>query len=77
MPTKPRVEYDDYHGSPYDRGGADAYYRRPIDPHIWPDGTYSGTRTEMKDMTREELEAYYQGFNDTIDAGHFKDWGVE
>ena len=39
------------HGSPSDRGSADAYYGRPYDPHYWPEGTYKGTRVSAKDMT--------------------------
>lgn len=29
------------HGSPQDRGSADAYYSRRFDPHWWPEGTGS------------------------------------
>ena len=36
-------ERDESHGSPFDRGSADAYYGRPKDPHSWPYGTYKGT----------------------------------
>ena len=28
-------KYDTSHGSPYDRGRADAYYGRQLNPHLW------------------------------------------
>ena len=67
-------EYD-YHGGPYDRGGADSYYRRPRVPHKWPEGTMKGEKVEGKDMTPEEREAYYAGFDENEKNGDFKDWG--
>jgi hypothetical protein len=67
-------EYDDTHGGPYDRGGADSYYRRQFDPHYWPEGTMQGTRVEMKDMTPEEIAAYTKGYNDNEESGMFKEW---
>ena len=62
-------------GAPYDRGGADSYYRRSFDPHYYAFGTGKGTRTEMQDMTPEEIVAYTKGFNENEEAGDFKDWG--
>ena len=49
------------HGSPHDRGGADAYYGRTYDPHYWPNGTYRGERIEMLEMKPEEIVAYTKG----------------
>ena len=63
------------HGSPYDRGGADSYYRRPFDPHWWPEGTQKGTRVELKDMSVEAILEYNRGFKDNEEAQDFKDWG--
>jgi hypothetical protein len=60
------------HGSPEDRGGADAYYGRAIDPHYWPDGTYNGKRVEKDNMTRSQIEAYLKAYED---QDYFKDWG--
>lgn len=67
--------YDKRHGGPYDRGGADSYYRRPFDPHYYTQGSYHGTKVEMADMTAEEITAYTAGFNDNEELGDFKDWG--
>jgi hypothetical protein len=60
------------HGSPEDRGGADAYYGRAIDPHYWPDGTYNGKRVEAAQMTATQCEEYYQAY---LAQDYFKDWG--
>ena len=55
--------------SAYDRGGADAYYRRPCRPHY-----YNGTeRVEITDKESPEYQAYVQGARDEVGN---KDWGV-
>jgi hypothetical protein len=59
--------YPEWHGSPYDRGDADAYYSREKDPHYWPDGSYVGIRIEKKEMTAKELEAYHFGYDNCTD----------
>jgi len=68
-------KWDERHGGPYDRGGADSYYRRGIDPHYFIGATYQGTRVEKEDMTQSEIDAYMAGYNDNQEAGDFKDWG--
>ena len=69
-----RQNYDQSHGSPFDRGSADSYYGRPRDPHYWPEGTYNGTKVEEKDMTPEQVEAYYAGYQYNEEFGGKKDW---
>jgi hypothetical protein len=64
------MTYDRQHGSPYDRGSADAYYWRKADPHKYPHGTYNGERVKLTDP--EEIEAYMAGYNEQTDR---KDWG--
>jgi len=66
---------DHPHGSAYDRGSADAYYRRPRDPHIWPQGTYRGTRIEVQDMTPQQVADYNRGYDEQVASGDFKNWG--
>jgi hypothetical protein len=66
-----KVQFDrNRHGGLYDRGSADSYYRRPRDPHWYPNGTYNGQRVE--DLTIEEMEEYNKGYDENND---FKDWG--
>ena len=63
------------HGSPFDRGGADSYYRRGYNPHWWPEGTYKGERVELHEMSVEEILEYGRGFKDNEERQDFKDWG--
>jgi hypothetical protein len=60
------------HGSLYDRGSADSYYRRPANPHYYPEGSYNGEA--VTDLTDEEKAEYYRGYEDNERAGDFKDW---
>ena len=68
-------KWDDRHGGPYDRGGADSYYRRGCRPHYYTADTHNSTRVEREDMTDEQIRAYEAGYKDNEDAGEFKDWG--
>jgi hypothetical protein len=65
--------YDESHGSPYDRGSADAYYRRNAKPHYYPNGSYVGD--PVTELTPKQLEAYTAGYNDQVASGDFKDCG--
>lgn len=60
------------HGGPYDRGSADAYYRREFEPHYYRGATYSSTRVEQVDMTTEELIEYTEGWEDAHKQGIYK-----
>jgi hypothetical protein len=60
------------HGSPYDRGSADAYYRRPIRPHYCPSGNNQGI--EDCDLTKEQEMEYLKGYWDQQKSGDFKDY---
>jgi len=60
------------HGSPQDRGSADAYYGRPYDPHYYVGATYNSERVEKDNMTVGEIEAYKYGYDNEEDR---KDWG--
>ncbi|SVB45127.1 uncharacterized protein METZ01_LOCUS197981 [marine metagenome] len=59
------------HGSPYDRGSADYYYGRGMDPHYYPNGTGSAPRIEVEDMTEAEKVAYFAGYEEETDQ---KSW---
>ena len=48
------------HGSPYDRGSADSWYRRPPEAHYM----INGARIERADMTAEQIAEYEAGFLD-------------
>ena len=69
------MQYDDRHGGPYDRGGADSYYQRGYNPHYYTGDTRKSQEIPMSLMTAAEITAYTKGFNDNEDLGDFKDWG--
>jgi len=74
--TKPRMtKYNQEHGSPFDRGNADSYYRRAPDPHHWPQGSYKGFRVDESAMSTKEIEAYYAGYDENEKDGNYKDYG--
>ena len=62
------------HGGPWDRGSADSYYGRPMNPHYWPNGTGFGHKVTQEDMTDEEIEAYYDGYDENEMNGDKKEW---
>jgi hypothetical protein len=68
------MTYDKRHGGPYDRGSADAYYRRPFNPHYYVEGTYMSKSVDVADMSEDEIQAYAAGYDDQVESGDFKDW---
>ena len=69
------MTYDDRHGGPYDRGGADSYYRRGFKPHYYSGASMQSEEIPEALMTPAEITAYTKGYNDNEEAGEFKDWG--
>ena len=67
------AKYNQRHGGPYDRGTADAYYRRGCNPHYFKGSTYMSDL--VTELTDEERQAYVAGYNDQVASGDFKDWG--
>lgn len=65
------------HGSPYDRGGADAYYGRIPSPHFYSQGSVPTPRVEEKDMSEDEIQEYWKGYYDARNIGDRKDYGVD
>lgn len=60
------------HGSPYDRGSADAYYQRPMKPHYYPEGTGHGE--PVTELTHEQELEYVMGYQDQMRSGDHKDY---
>lgn len=69
------MKYDDRHGGPFDRGGADYWYHRPRDPHYFVEGTWTSPRIGFSDMTIAEIAAYHAGYSAAEKQGDQKDWG--
>jgi hypothetical protein len=66
-----RLQFDrKRHGGLYDRGGADAYYRREPLPHWYPNGTGKGER--VAELTEEEIAEYQAGYDAQVENGEFK-----
>jgi len=61
---------DHAHGSPYDRGSADSWYRRQPQPHYMIDEA----RIEKVNMTAEQIAEYEAGFADNEKTGGRKDY---
>jgi hypothetical protein len=60
------------HGGAYDRGSADAWYGRAVEPHYFTGATYASTKIEAVDMSEEEIAAYMEGYYETAFAQ--KEW---
>lgn len=60
------------HGCLYDRGSADSYYRRPPNPHWYPEGTGNGAK--IVDLTEEERKEYLAGYDENEEAQNYKEW---
>ena len=63
------------HGSCFDRGSADSYYRRGFSPHYYVGATGFSEKIERENMTPEEIAAYTAGYYENDGDGDFKDWG--
>jgi hypothetical protein len=64
--------YEQYHGSPFDRGSADSWYHRSPQPHKGGVGGNSGPR--VTDLTPAEVEAYHAGYDHNEQFGGKKEW---
>lgn len=62
------------HGSPYDRGSADAYYNRLCKPHYFIGATYQSQRIDKDGMTDQEILEYYAGYRDQQWSGDQKEY---
>lgn len=69
------TSFDRRHGGPWDRGGADSYYRRQYRPHYFVGKTYQSEEITTEQMTEAEREAYRAGYEYNEYLGDFKDWG--
>jgi len=65
-------QYDKRHGGPYDRGGADYYYHRSHEPHFFIGRT--GVSKRVTDLTEDQREAYFAGYDAAREIGDWKDW---
>ena len=69
---KDRELFDTRHGGCFDRGSADSYYHRGIEPHYYVGDTLSSEK--VVDLTEEQLSEYMAGFYWNEQFGDKKDW---
>ena len=70
---KDRELFDTRHGGCFDRGSADSYYNRGIEPHYYVGGTYDSEK--ITDLTESEIRDYMAGYEWNEKFGDKKDWG--
>jgi hypothetical protein len=70
-----RDNYDTRHGGAFDRGSADSYYGRGINPHYFVGATYNSEEVTEDKMTKEEIANYMAGYEWNEKFGDKKDWG--
>ncbi len=64
------------HGGPWDRGSADSYYQRGVNPHYYDGDTFMSDRVEEADMTKDEILEYKAGYmHNEVVLKNFKDYG--
>lgn len=66
--------YDTRHGGPFDRGSADSYYGRGINPHYYEEASYMSDRIERPQMTIGQIEEYLAGYEWNEELGSKKEW---
>ena len=71
--TKKIAEAFTRHGGAFDRGSADSYYNRPIDPHYFIGRTYGSDPIKCQPGT-PEFEAYMMGYEHNEQFGDKKSW---
>lgn len=68
------TKYNERHGGAYDRGSADAYYRRAFKPHMYAGDTGSSQLIPQHRMSKDEIEAYRAGYEQQMESGDHKDY---
>lgn len=67
-------KYDNRNGSPFDRGTADSWYSRGVNPHYFVGGTYMSTKVEKADMSEQDLADYMAGYEYNEKFGSKKEY---
>lgn len=71
---QPRSLVSKRHGSPYDRGSADAWYDRGCNPHYYVGATMQSPKVTEADMTTQEILEYELGYYEGMDSLDHKEW---
>jgi hypothetical protein len=65
--------YEQEHGNPFDRGGADSWYHRSRRPHKGGSGGRFGNKPDFN-LTADEVESYHAGYDYNEQFGGKKEW---
>jgi hypothetical protein len=66
--------YDSRHGGAFDRGSADSWYSRGMNPHMFIGDSYQSIEIGVRDMTQESIDAYLAGYAYNERFGGKKSW---
>jgi hypothetical protein len=69
---KDKELFDTRHGGAFDRGRADSYYHRDIEPHYYSGGTHQSEK--VTNLTESEISEYMAGYSWNEKFGDKKDW---
>jgi hypothetical protein len=69
---KDRELFDTRHGGCFDRGSADSYYHRGIEPHYYSGDTHQSEKVTA--LTESEIGEYMAGYFWNEQFGYKKDW---
>lgn len=69
-----REKYDTRHGGAFDRGSADSYYNRPLEPHMYEGATLNSRLIRYNEMTNEQVAEYNAGYWWNEQCGDKKSW---
>ena len=66
--------FDARHGGPFDRGGADSWYDRGMNPHYFEGATHESRMYKIHEMTVEQVAEYIAGYQHNEEFGGKKEW---
>ena len=69
---KDRELFDTRHGGCFDRGSADSYYHRGVEPHYYSGDTHQSEK--VTNLTESEVGEYMAGYYWNEQFGDKKDW---
>jgi hypothetical protein len=67
-------KFDARFGGPFDRGSADSWYSRGIDPHYYEGDTMASKRFGILEMTKRQVAEYLAGYQYNEEFGGKKDY---
>jgi len=72
MMNETKMKQQPKHGSPADRGGADWWYQRGIQPHMYVENGTALVRVNAAQMTEAQVQEYMDGYNEAKMLGDHK-----